>query len=124
MTDGNGLVVEELTDKRNLVCLNDGNYTRVNVATGKESVLDLTVVSDLIAGSTEWEIMGQDTIGSDHYPIMSTVRVQGRRNVISKGGKGNWKYDKASWDEFMKLSQEGLQNIVMESEQWRVFVKE
>lgn len=62
VTDGNGLVVEELTDKRNSVCLNDGNYTRVNVATGKESVLDLTVVSDLIAGSTEWEIMGQDTI--------------------------------------------------------------
>ncbi len=38
------------------------------MATGKESVLDLTMVSDTIAGSAEWEIMRQDTIGSDHYP--------------------------------------------------------
>ncbi len=33
----------------------------------------VTMVSDSIAGSTEWEIMREDTIGSDHYPIMTSV---------------------------------------------------
>ncbi len=41
VTDGYGLVVEDLKDMRNLVCLNDGSNIRVNVATGKESVLGL-----------------------------------------------------------------------------------
>lgn len=42
--DSNGQVIEELLDEENLVCLNDGSKTRIEVSTGKESVLDLTVV--------------------------------------------------------------------------------
>lgn len=40
-TDINGQKVETLLDERELVCLNDGRGTRVDVHTGRESVLDL-----------------------------------------------------------------------------------
>jgi len=43
--DGNGQVIDELLDEKNLVCLNDGSKTRIEVSTGKESALDLTLVS-------------------------------------------------------------------------------
>lgn len=36
-TDTNGQVIEELLDEKNLVCLNDGSKTRIDVHTGKES---------------------------------------------------------------------------------------
>lgn len=42
-TNGNGQTIEELLDARNLVCLNDGSNKRINISTGKESVLDLTL---------------------------------------------------------------------------------
>lgn len=114
MTDCNGMVVEDFIDRRNLVCLNDGGNTRVDVATGKESVLDLTMVSDSIAGRAEWEILRQDTIGSDHHPIMISVSVNVRGSKVSQGNIGSWRFDKANWEEFMNLSEEGLKNIIIE----------
>jgi len=38
----NGQVIEEMLDEKNLVCLNNGVGTRIDVNTGKESVLDLS----------------------------------------------------------------------------------
>lgn len=43
-TDPNGQIIEENMDEKNLVCLNDGRYRRINMNTGKVSVLDLTLV--------------------------------------------------------------------------------
>ena len=39
-TDGNGLIVEDLIDSLGLVCLNDGNSTRIDCSTGNDSSLD------------------------------------------------------------------------------------
>jgi len=43
-------------DERELVCLNDGRGTRINVSTGKESVSDITLVSNTLAGNSNWEV--------------------------------------------------------------------
>ena len=59
-----------------LVCLNDGRGTRIDVAIGKESALDLTLASNAMAGICEWEVGEESTVGSDHYLIVFTV---GRR---------------------------------------------
>lgn len=42
----NGLVIEDLLEIRHSVCVNDGNKTRVDIRSGKESALDLTLVSN------------------------------------------------------------------------------
>lgn len=43
-------------DKRELVSLNDGRGTRINLQTGFESALDLTLVSKTLSGYSKWEV--------------------------------------------------------------------
>lgn len=72
-TDRNGMIVEDLMDSVGLVCLNDGSLTRINCSTGSESSLDLTLVSQSLAGICLWEVMNQSTVESDNYPIICKV---------------------------------------------------
>lgn len=60
---------EELSDRNNLVCLNDGRSTRVDVQTGIESVINLTLVSSSIAAKCNRIVFQEGVIGSDHYPV-------------------------------------------------------
>ena len=68
--DRNGQVMENLIEVKDLVYLNDGRGTRIDVATRKESALALTLVSSAMAGNCEWELWEELTVGSDHYPIV------------------------------------------------------
>lgn len=43
-------------DVHNLVCLNDGRGTRLDIGRGTESAIDLTIVSEQIAGRSQWEV--------------------------------------------------------------------
>ena len=52
--DSNGMVIEEIMEIKNLVCLNDGSGTRFYSRTGTESAIDLTLVSDSMAGVCHW----------------------------------------------------------------------
>lgn len=78
--DHNGLVVEELMDMKNLVCLNDCSLTRINLKAQCKSVLDLTLISQSIADSALWEVIKDTTIGSDHFPISCRIG-KSKRNV-------------------------------------------
>ncbi len=47
--DFNGNIIEDMLDKCELVCVNDGRATRIDLAKGKSRSLDLTIVSgDLV----------------------------------------------------------------------------
>lgn len=61
-TDNNGEIVEELTDERSLVCLNNCNGTGIDVYTNSTSCIDLTLVSRNTASSCEWSIKDETTI--------------------------------------------------------------
>lgn len=71
----NGLLLEELLEERELVCLNYGNKTRIDIRTGKESALDLTLVSKNLASVCDWRVHKDGTIGSDHYPVICKVNI-------------------------------------------------
>ena len=43
-TDRNGRVIEDLMDDRDLVCVNDGRGTRINITVVTELALDITLV--------------------------------------------------------------------------------
>lgn len=64
-TDINGQVMEEL--RKELVCLNNGRGTRINARKSKESVLDLTLVSNSLVGKWSWQVWEESAVGSDHY---------------------------------------------------------
>lgn len=97
-TDSNGEVIEEMLSERNMVCVNDGRKTRVDVRTGRESALDLTILSSRLAQRCEWEVITSGTIGSDHYPIICRLDVE---MVVHDGGpRGGWIFRKADWKIF------------------------
>ena len=60
--------VEELMDIRQLVFLNNGNGSRIDI--------DLSLVSDNVATSAEWSIQNSSSIGSDHFPIICALDVE------------------------------------------------
>ncbi len=108
-TDLNGRVIEELMEDRNLVCMNDGRGTRINIKTGKESAIDLTLVSNSLAGVSNWEIWKNDTVGSDHYPVVCSIGERGE--IRLNGGNLKWIFGKADWDKFQKLNEEAIIKI-------------
>jgi len=55
-TDYNGLIVEEMLEWGRLVCINNGNMTRIDVSNGRNSVLDITLVSENLAQKCEWTV--------------------------------------------------------------------
>lgn len=67
--DCNGRVTEALMESINLVCLNDGRGRRINIRSGTESAIDLTLASDSLAGICSWEMLTDSIIGNDHYLI-------------------------------------------------------
>jgi hypothetical protein len=109
--DGNGQVMENLMEIKDLVCLNDGRGTRIDVATGKESALDLTGnYCSTMAGICEWEVWEELTVGSDHYPIVCTV---GRWEEVSVNGVGRCLIGRAKWDQFQELSEQVMARVDM-----------
>ena len=58
-TDANNLIVEEFIEDKGLVCMNDGRGTRYDCVQNKESVIDLTMTSNEVAGITARPLSNQ-----------------------------------------------------------------
>lgn len=63
--DATGEIIEELIKIKNLVCFNDGSGTRIT-RSGTELATDLTLVSEMVAGRCNREIIKQTIMLSDH----------------------------------------------------------
>ena len=67
--DSNGETIEDIMYEKELVHLNDGSGTRVNLVRGRESAVDLILVSQSLAGISGWKVLKGSTAGSHHNPI-------------------------------------------------------
>uniref|UniRef100_A0A3B3Q2D7 Reverse transcriptase domain-containing protein n=1 Tax=Paramormyrops kingsleyae TaxID=1676925 RepID=A0A3B3Q2D7_9TELE len=112
--DINGQVIEELLEEKNLVCLNDGTKTRIEVRTGRESVLDLTLVSSNVAALCTWNVYKEGTMGSDHYPVLCSININ--LSQVNEGRGGRWVFERANWDKFQKESDKYLNQVVYEGD--------
>lgn len=112
--DSNGKVIEDLMDERDLVYMNDGRGTRVNITTGNESASDITLVSNPLAGVCNWEVWTAATVGSGHDLVSCSVGE--RVKVRPGGGIPKWVFGKADWDKFQKLSEETVTMIDISGE--------
>ena len=68
-TDPHGKFLLETLNDQNWVILNDGSKTRCDPVTAKEEVLDLIVCSPHTVAILEGFFVGDDDVGSDHYPL-------------------------------------------------------
>lgn len=53
------------------MCLKDGSSTKVNISSGNETAIDLTLVSEVLAGTCSWETVKETAVVSDHYMSVS-----------------------------------------------------
>ncbi len=106
--DGNGIVIEEFMESKDLVCLNDGRGTRTNVRTGTEAAIDLTLVSNSLAGICVWEVFREKTIGSDNYPIAVEVNLSIEECY---SGVDKWFFENADWEAFRSISEQEMEKI-------------
>ena len=98
VTNSNGKVVEEVLEERDLICLNDGRDTRIDISSGRETVIDLTLVSAQFARCSKWNVIQDDCIGSDHYPILCEIGVGTVHTEDVTFPR--WNFKKAKWDDF------------------------
>jgi len=113
-TDSNGEAVEELMDVRQLVCLNNGNGTRIDVRSNTISCIDITLVSNNIANSCEWKVMENTTLGSDHFPILCSINAD--LDIQGRPSHKKWKFDKADWDKFKEICSVTAESITMQGD--------
>lgn len=116
-TDFNGAAIETIMHEFNLVCLNDGRPTRVQLSSLSSSCLDLMIVTGELAGKSEWEVLDPNNMGSDHFPTMGTFGLRLKAEVNREGGRYN--FLKADWDKFETLCDEFLSVIKDDSiDEW------
>lgn len=107
-TDYNGMVLKEFFHDNILVCLNDGRKTRIDVRSGKESVLDLTFASSSLAPLCEWQVKNK-SFGCDHFMVVSRIRI-GQVPVPETVGE-KWRFGKARWGDFSRLCERKLLQV-------------
>lgn len=108
-SDVNGDTMEQVLEEKNMVCLNDGTGTRIDVHTGKTSALDLTLVTRNLAGICEWEVVKDTTVGSDHFMILCQVGLQ--RRVAQGAVTGRGIFSRADWEMFRHICEEEMDKI-------------
>ncbi len=95
------MIIEDMIDWGGLVCINDGSYTRVDLSRGIYSMLDLTLVSESLAGKCDWKVINQSTVGSDHFLISSTIGLDIAQTVVERMPR--WKFKAANWEKFKEI---------------------
>ena len=89
----------EFLNQTEYVILNNGNGTRIDVDTGKLTAIDLTLISAALCNNSDW-LVGDDTMGSDHYPIVTSLNV--RHKHVTQVPAQRWKLCTADWDLFRR----------------------
>lgn len=84
-TDQRGATVEEIFDEAQLVVVNNGSSTMIPRPGVQKSVIDLTAVTAELAVDTFWNIMEEDSVRSDHYPIC--IEVENMKNQFDPATK-------------------------------------
>lgn len=103
MNDANEIVIEDLMDLKNL--------EDVDVNTSVKSVFDPTLVSSTLGRVTNWEVLKECSIGSDYFPIASSITSASRIRKLNQGNTGNWLCEKANWGEFPEMSNVGWSQL-------------
>ena len=95
--DFRGRTIEIFLSVNNLVCLNNGEGTRINY-NGTLSHLDLTICTSNLSSKLDTDILN-DNWGSDHYPTVICMNTLLNKNDPLDSVK-KFIYKKANWDLF------------------------
>nr|CAI5823539.1 unnamed protein product [Callosobruchus analis] len=106
----------EAVEESNLVVLNTGEATRSSSPNEQKSVVDVTICSSVIAFGVTWEVV-QDTLGSDHYPILLQMNVSNESTIQPKS---KWNIKFAKWDLYNVINEQLFSTIPPEFQTLKV----
>lgn len=81
--------MEALLNKFNLVSLNDGQPTRVQLNINTQSCFDLMIMSGELAVKSEWQVLDSNNMGSDHFQTLDLFRQKFKTEAAGLVGKFN-----------------------------------
>nr|CAI5862852.1 unnamed protein product [Callosobruchus analis] len=110
----NGVTLVQALNSSDLVLLNDGSSTRFQNS-GHKSVVDLTFSSPDIANLIEWRSL-DDTLGSDHFPILLEIKSQRAYHPHTIIPKTKWNTKKADWGLFNLFCENNFSNCLPSSQ--------
>lgn len=99
-------------DERSLVCLNTGEGTRYNLTENTVSSIDLTLISNDFADLCELKVNSENTVGSDHFPIICKINVNNNPECLLQK---KWLYEKADWNSFSKHCEDNKDSVAEDS---------
>src|SRR2546425_4951562 len=99
ISDSRGKLVENFIEEKNLICMNNGEGTRLNPS-GSLSHLDVVFCSSCLGPSIVCEV-GDDSMGSDHYPLI--IHYDFNVQKIEMNTTPRFCYKKANWSKFKSL---------------------
>lgn len=91
--DSRGLIMVDVMDDNNLICLNTGDDTHFSLAYNSFSSIDLSLVSSNVSINFQWRVI-PDLHGSDHFPIL----IDFLQNKTTKTKRPKWILQKANWE--------------------------
>ena len=80
------------------------------MCTGKTSILDLTLVSRNLAGLCEWDVLGETSVRSDHFPVSCSLALQ-RSHSKQREILGNWVFSTAKWEMFNYICETEIDKV-------------
>lgn len=89
--------------------MDDSRPTYFEINSFKMSCLDLTLASPALARDREWNVLGNNSVGSNHFPVLS----QFVRSLIMDPGDRVVRSDyvQAKWDKFEEGTVVGLGEV-------------
>ena len=110
-----GRHLEEWAGDNDLVCLNDGEPTRFNRATGGGSAPDISMVhASLLPGADWWR---HQLLGSDHLPLFLELQVK-TWALKEDELKLKWNWREANWEAFRAEVDQEFDLAVPRSSRW------
>lgn len=74
--------------------------TGIDIASGKLSAIHLTLVSDNLANESNWTVLTQNNIESDHFPILCEIGINIQKQEAERTER--WSFKKANWDRYVE----------------------
>lgn len=105
LTDSEGIQLLESVEDNNLLFLNDGSATRITRPNTNKSAVNLTLTDHQLAAQMSWSIY-EDSMGSDHLPIVMEVSVNDSMN--SKRLTGGLNLKRTDWKLFKEMSEKNM----------------
>lgn len=101
VTNNNGVIFSEFVSNTDLICLNNGDSTRLVGPSQTKSALDVSFISSAFNGQTDWCVL-HDYVGmSDHFPILLSLNQTSALNVQNYNYfEGRYNTGKADWNRF------------------------